>query len=686
MTRQSASVTKIMSMEVPEDLREIPAWLIWRLESQEGEAKGRKVPYWADGMRRYGPNGSGNDRERLTTFVAARDAAVRMGYDGVGFAPLPGCGYTFLDFDNCVDVDGSLPREIEQIVGRTYAECSPSGKGIRAALKGDLGNRKSPTAGNEYGFETFSTSGFVTFTGHILAACKLIRGADHIAEIDDNVRSLCEKRFGSAQPQVEVDPKDFMIGREPRLGLSVEQMEELLSALDPDMGRDDWIRVGMALHHETTGDDTGFELWDEWSSDGAKYTSTEGLRKDWDSFDRRKGQRRRQVTMASVIKMAKDAGNRAPKWEADNMRHLVEEELEKLPRVDGVRTPEDFSGKFPIYSAGDPILHQPCEWHIKGVIPKADLIVLYGASGSGKSFVALDMAAAIAQGVSWQGHRVNKANAVIIAAEGAGGVGKRIRAYCNRHGINEADFDLGVIIQPPDVIKDVDITELAKALKEHAADIFVIDTFAQVTPGANENSSEDMGRALRNIRILTQVTGATALIVHHAGKDAARGARGWSGIRAAADAELEVSANDSGRLLKITKMKDGDDNLAWGFHLNVIDLGVDFDGDPETSCVVEYVPAPQKKNKADGPKGARQRDIMNRARQCGAGTSEGALTQDVIDACVELIPFEPQPAEGSKGRRDQRRTSVKRALDRLCEQGHLKTHHDRLYLPSEAPS
>lgn len=686
MIRQSASVTKIMSIEVPEELREIPAWLIWRFEQVEGEARPRKVPSWADGMRRYGANGDRNDRERLTTFATARAAAAEKGFEGVGFAPLPGCGYTFLDFDNCVGVDGSLPPEIEQIVGRTYAEYSPSGKGIRAALKGDLGNRKSKATYDQYGFETFSSSGFVTFTGNILPVSDLVVGPNYIAPAGDDVRNLCENRFRTSQPQVEADPEDFMIGREPRLGLSVEQMEELLSALDPNMSRDDWIRIGLALHHEGQGDDTGFELWDEWSSDGATYPGTEGLRTQWDSFDRRKGQRRRQVTMATVIKMAKDAGYRAPKWEADNLRHLVEEELEKLPQVDGVRTPEGFSGKFPIYSAGDPILHQPCEWYIKGVIPKADLIVLYGASGSGKSFVALDMAAAIAQGVPWQGHRVNKANAVIIAAEGAGGVGKRIRAYCKRHGINEADFDIGVINVPPDVIKDVDIAELAKALKAVAADIFVIDTFAQVTPGKNENSSEDMGRALGNIRTLTQVTGATALIVHHAGKDAARGARGWSGIRAAADAELEVSANDSGRLLKITKMKDGDDNLAWGFHLNVIDLGVDFDGDPETSCVVEYVPAPQRKNKSDGPTGARQRDIMNRARQCGAGTSEGALTQDVIDACVELIPFEPQPAEGSKGRRDQRRTSVKRALDRLCEQGHLKTHHDRLYLPSVAPS
>lgn len=184
---------------------------------------------------------------------------------------------------------------------------------------------------------------------------------------------------------------------------------------------------------------------------------------------------------------------------------------------------------------------------------------------------------------------------------------------------------------------------------------------------------------------LSEATGATALVVHHAGKDATRGARGWSGIKAAADAELEVSRTDARGLLKITKMKDGNDGRAWGFRLNIIDLGIDADGDRETSCVVEYMPAPPKKLSNHEPKGARQRDILNCARQSGAGTSNGALIQNVIDECVDLIPFEKQPVEGSKERRDQRRGSVMRALDKLCEQGFLKTHDDRLYLPNVGP-
>ena len=303
----NARSKKLDDIQVPQALHEVPGWLLWRFEPFIGEAKPRKVPYWVDGTRRHGEQGSPMDRARLSTFFAAREAAARMGYDGVGFAPLPDFGYTFLDFDNCVDVGGNMPAEIGNIVCHTYAEYSPSGKGVRAALKGDLGNHKSPTTPDDYGFETFSSSGFVTFTGNILPVCDVRGHHDTIADVDDATRALCERRFG-ARSQVAFDPDDFMAGREPRLGLTVAKMKALLAVLDPSMGREPWLFIGMALKHECDGDDTGFDLWDDWSSDGDSYPGTEALRHQWDSFRPKPG--KKLVTMRSVIKMAKASGYR----------------------------------------------------------------------------------------------------------------------------------------------------------------------------------------------------------------------------------------------------------------------------------------------------------------------------------------------------------------------------------------
>ena len=686
MDNNTINVPNYPPMPAPAELLDQPVWVIWRFEPDPDNPNGKplKVPYYANGGKRQGKQGGIDDRRRMTTFAEARDAAVRRGFTGVGLALMPELGITALDFDNCVDAQGKLPPEIEQIASQTYAEYSPSGKGIRAFVRGSYGNRKSETEGNPYGFETFSSKGFVTFTGNAMPYTDLLGLEDTVADLDTLVAPLCAARFTATQ-QREVDPDDFMAGREPKIGLTVSQMEELLSVLDADIPREEWIRVGMALHHECDGDDTGFYLWNDWSENGEKYPSEEALRTQWESFERRKGSGQRNITMATVMKMAKEAGYRDTGIDSCDLRQQAQEVTSNLPQVDGVRTPDGYSGKFPVHGAGDPALHQSTEWYIKGVLPKADLIVLYGQSGSGKSFVALDMIGAVARGKQWQGCRVKRAKAVLIAAEGAGGVGKRIRAYCKHYGLNEADLDIGIIRVPPSVIEDVDVQELVNALTAVGADIFVIDTLAQVTAGANENSSEDMGKAIRNIRLITEATGATALVVHHAGKDATRGARGWSGIRAAADAEIEISRNDAGHLISITKMKDGDDSQQWGFRLNQVQVGIDNDGDIETSCVVEYVEAPPKRVKSNEPKGKIQATIMERARHCGAGTLEGALTKDVIDASVGMIPAEPLPAEGEKRPRDQRRGNVTRALRSLCDKGFLITRNDRLYVKGFEP-
>ncbi|MCZ8170585.1 MAG: AAA family ATPase, partial [Brevundimonas sp.] len=647
-------MSAISAICVPEPLRAVSGWLIWRFEHFVGEAKPRKIPFWADGTRRHGTQGGPQDRDRLTTFVAARDAAVRMGFDGVGFAPLAGFGYTFLDFDNCVDAHGNIPPEVEQIVSRTYAEYSPSGKGIRAVLRGDLGNHKSYATPDQFGAETFSSSGFVTFTGNILPSCELLGYEDRIAEVDDNTRALCERRFGTSAGAT-FDPDDFMAGREPKLGLSIGEMEALLQHLDPSMGREPWLRIGMALKHETDGGEDGFELWDEWSSGGDTYPGTEGLRYQWESFRAAPG--KRLVTMATVIKMANEAKQRAGKpFSANEL--MTPAAAGSVENGEG-RSPPHFTGRFPIYRADDPILQRPVEWLIKGVLPRGDLGILYGQSGSGKTFVALDMAMALVRGVPWRGHRVPKPVRVLyVAAEGSGGVGNRIAAYLKAHGIPHPD-NLGVMPGTPSLLEKEDIKEvLASVRAADGFDVVIIDTFAQVTPGANENAAEDMGRALSNLRALAGATQAMPILVHHAGKDASKGARGWSGLKAAADVQIEVIRRDNGiREIHVEKLKDGEDGARFGFELEVVDLGVDEDGDPVSSCVIRHTDATpiQSRGSQVGPRGGNQQKVFDCAKEAGAELPQGALMEEVIDLAIRSIPYDPASSGEGKPKRDQRR-------------------------------
>lgn len=643
----------VRAVQVPQPLHEVQGWLLWRFEPFIGEAKPRKVPYWVDGTRRHGEQGSPMDRARLSTFFAAREAAVRMGYDGVGFAPLADFGYTFLDFDNCVDVAGNMPAEIGGIVSRTYAEFSPSGKGIRAALKGDLGNHKTPTTMDTYGFETFSSSGFVTFTGNILPVCDVLGHQDTIADVDDQTRALCERRFG-ARTQAAFDPEDFMAGREPRLGLTPTKMQALLAALDPSMGREPWLRIGFALHHETEGDDTGFELWDEWSSDGDTYPGTEGLRHQWDSF--KGGTGKHLTTMRSVIKMAKEAGYREP----DN-REAVIAKAEVLM----AELPSKSVGRFgpvPIY---DLSLAPPMQWLIKGVLPRAELGVLFGASGSGKTFVALDLAFSVARGNAWRDRRTARGRVVIIAAEGAGGIGKRGEAYARYHEFDLRGIDLHVIPAAPNFLDNDDISEvMAEIGNIGPVDLVIIDTFAQVTPGANENTSEDIGRALANLKLLYGVTNAMNLVVAHAGKDLSKGVRGWSGLKAAADVQIEVLRHENGdREIIIEKMKDGEDGIRWGFKLEVVEVGIDYDGDIITSCVA--VPTELQAKVEQERIGLKRRGrVENHVLEIMTLFGE----QSIVSA-VELIDRAVAALQAPEdGKRDTRRQSVTRAIQALSKE------------------
>ncbi len=655
------------SIAVPVPLRGIKGWLLWKAEQTAGEKKPRKIAYYASGVKRHGQQGGEQDLARLVTYAQALDAYMAGGYDGLAFAPLTGFNVVALDFDNCVSDAGITVSEVRPVIADTYAELSPSGKGIRALFRGDVGNHKKISKDGGVGFETFSTTGFVTITGNALGYVELVGLQDTVADVTPAVLDYCQKRFGHDTREEIAGSDDPLANLKPKLGLTIDEIEALLAQIDPDMDRDQWIRVGMAVHHETEGDDTGFAIWNDWSANGGKYPSEESLREQWDSFDRARN-KGRQVSMATVKRMVKEATTPKPGVAS------VEEILSRISMVktDGPRsavdTPPDYAGKFKAFSAGNMSRRPPPDWLIDDVIPKADVMVLFGASGSGKSFAALDMAGCIARGIPWRGNHAEKGRVLIIAAEGGGGMGKRIRAYCLHHGVDPDTLDISVIIVAPNFMLKDDIGEVAATVKAAGGfDLIIADTFAQVTPGANENAGEDMGLALANAKVLRDVTGAMVMLVHHSGKDASRGARGWSGIKAAMDAEIEVIKHDNGqREIRLTKMKDGDDGLRWGMRLEILPVGKDKRGKEITSCVALETDAPLPSTPMDDEprKGVRrfnatENHILEIVATMPQVTS--ISREKLIMLCAEALPT---PEVGG---RDNRMVRVASAVDDMAK-------------------
>lgn len=307
----------------------------------------------------------------------------------------------------------------------------------------------------------------------------------------------------------------------------------------------------------------------------------------------------------------------------------------------------------------------PLLWHVKGVLPKAELVVVYGQSGSGKSFFVFDVVAAIATGEPWQGRKTSKARVVYVLAEGANGFLNRLKAYATtRSGCLPG---IRIIADAPNLLAE-DHFHLASAIDASGgADLIVIDTLAASSPGADENAAKDMGRVIEHCKQLSKSTGATVLLIHHSGKDGSKGARGWSGLRAAADAEVEVSKNGDHRTATITKMKDGEDGTKFAFKLVPVGIGVDDDGEPVTSCVVEslaVVPPAIKKAPRPGTVG---RTLLDAIRDDLSVNGEVGIAT-IVETTVQLLP---QP-EGH----DTRKQHVMRALDTLAAKGLITLEGD----------
>jgi hypothetical protein len=241
--------------------------------------------------------------------------------------------------------------------------------------------------------------------------------------------------------------------------------------------------------------------------------------------------------------------------------------------------------------AWDTIKDEPVRWIIENVLPEKGFAALYGPPGSYKSFVALDIAEAVATGRQWMGNQVTNPGAVLyIAGEGHGGIGARIKAckinhqtqdgaeiYVIRYQLNlrsSAD-DFNLLMQSIDALIERTGIELR---------LVQIDTLARAFGGGNENDSQDMGAFIHNAGRLQRKLNCALMVLHHSGKDATKGLRGHSSLLGAVDTQLELQklVTDDQKegvagqgILTISKQKDGQDNLKFGFEMVQININQD---------------------------------------------------------------------------------------------------------------
>ncbi len=248
-----------------------------------------------------------------------------------------------------------------------------------------------------------------------------------------------------------------------------------------------------------------------------------------------------------------------------------------------------------IGAAGSPTY----EYVIEDLIPKGEAVLIFGDSGTGKSFQTFDMGMCIARGLPFYGRNVEPGLVVYVAAEAGKGFAKRKLAYCMHHKLGDADLPFYLMTKRIDFFNaetdcDAIIAEIAQVRKLYKLPLalIVFDTLAAMTPGMNEIASADVTRVRARLQRVIDAFGAATAVVHHKPKGGST-PRGHGSLTGDFEVTIELLTTElkSPETLPIhrainIKQREGKKGMTWEFTLPVIEVGRNKWGNPETSCVV----------------------------------------------------------------------------------------------------
>ena len=232
------------------------------------------------------------------------------------------------------------------------------------------------------------------------------------------------------------------------------------------------------------------------------------------------------------------------------------------------------------------------KWLVDGMIEEDALSMVFGKSGSGKTFVTLDIALCVATGQAYHGRAVASGPVIFVAGEGHAGYARRVAAWKTA---KDVDLDGVPFFKSNSTIllNDEDKGEpLLDELREMAKEIgqpklIVLDTLDRTIMG-DDSSGEDISLYLNVCDKLREEFNATVMIVQHVGHQHTERARGSTRLRGRMDCEYRVEGwGDTKIILTPTKMKDAEEPEPMTFLKVSVPL-VTPSGEETNSLVLEY--------------------------------------------------------------------------------------------------
>ncbi len=304
--------------------------------------------------------------------------------------------------------------------------------------------------------------------------------------------------------------------------------------------------------------------------------------------------------VAASVKVAPPAqGKDLADWVAAGLTvaQLEAAELDAFGVSEMLPQSNHISTGFQFFDVADLITDiKPIKWLVRRFFEEDSLALIYGPPGGGKSFFAVDIAASIATGTSWFSNPVKRGPVFYIAGEGHNGLARRFKAWETGRGVTIPRGSLYKSGGAMQALDEDSVREVSEMIADTVAatgempSAIMIDTLARNFGAGDENSTEDMSTFIQHVdKWLRRRFNCCVLTVHHSGHNMER-ARGSSALKAAVDAECEITKDDSGAIkIRFTKMKDAEIPEDVMLRLKSVELpGVfDEDGEPVTSAILD---------------------------------------------------------------------------------------------------
>ncbi len=361
---------------------------------------------------------------------------------------------------------------------------------------------------------------------------------------------------------------------------------------------------------------------------------------------------------------------------------------EELPE-DGLPAPGQTP--FKIETAEDLLSQPDPEWHVHDIVQRQTLVLIYGTSGCGKTFLAQDLAFHLALGRPWFERAIDdRAGVLYIAAEASGGTAKRVKALFQLHSLKKDTYcPIWFIRTPVDLLDltTVEAMEITWAAWANQFEVMIFDTLSRCMPGGNENSPEDMTAAINTLDRIRERTGATIVVVHHTPLSDSNRPRGHSSLFAAADTAILVEQAGELRTAIVKYQRDGEEGARLAFRLKQVQTGQDKHCRPVSSCIVE--PVEDVATKVEKPLTGRaktaydaliavvdkrQRFSESDAEQPQSGTSMNVPVEDWREEFYRRV------SEGRDIKRDSYRGTFSRARDKLKALGKIGFYDDQAWI------